>query len=290
MTGDSTIKKAANKADDAAVSAADSKWFERLARVGFIANGLVHIILGATAAGLALGKSGEAEQSGAMQQMASQPFGMVLLWLCMLGCALLALWNLANAFFGTATLRGHGSTDPRDEHGRDRWKDFVLAIAQGITYAAVAVLFGKFVFGQGSDSGQSSQQASSTLAQAPGGILLLVVIGVVVTIIGIVFCVNGIRRNWKDDVRTPRSSAVAKLLTITGVLGHLGKGATLIAVGILVIVSGVTGDTEKSTGVDGALKAMREQPFGSYLLLGVGVGLVLYGVFLFLRARYDKMD
>lgn len=133
----------------------------------FIANGLVHIILGATAAGLALGKSGEAEQSGAMQQMASQPFGMVLLWLCMLGCALLALWNLANAFFGTATLRGHGSNDPRDEHGRERWKDFVLAIAQGITYAAVAVLFGKFVFGQGSDSGQSSQQASSTLAQAP---------------------------------------------------------------------------------------------------------------------------
>lgn len=61
-------------------------------------------------------------------------------------------------------------------------------------------------------------------------------------------------------MRTPRSSAVAKLLTITGVLGHLGKGATLIAVGILVIVSGVTGDPEKSTGVDGALKAMREQP------------------------------
>ncbi|RAD76247.1 DUF1206 domain-containing protein, partial [Burkholderia multivorans] len=66
--------------------------------------------------------------------------------------------------------------------------------------------------------------------------------------------------------------------------------ATLLAGGILAIVSGVAGDPEKSTGVDGALKAMRDQPFGSILLLCVAVGLVLYGVFLFLRARYDKMD
>ena len=290
MTGDSTIKKAADKADDAATSAADSKWFERAARVGFVANGLVHIILGATSVGLALGRGGEAEQSGAMQQMAAQPFGMVLLWLCMLGCALLALWNLINAFFGTASLRGHGSSDPRDKDGRSNWKEFVLAIAQGIAYAAVAVLFGKFAFGQGSDSGQSSSQASSTLAQAPGGILLLILIGAVIAIIGIVFCVNGIRRKWKDDARPPRSRGVGKLLTVTGVVGYLGKGATLLAVGILVIVSGVAGDPEKSTGVDGALKAMRDQPFGSILLLCVGVGLVLYGVFLFLRARYDKMD
>lgn len=290
MNAESTIRTAAGKADEAATSAADSRWFERSARIGFVANGLVHIILGATSVGLALGRGGEAEQSGAMQQMADQPFGMVLLWMCMLGCALLALWNLVNAFFGSASLRGSGSNDPRDRHGRSRWKDFSLALAQAIAYAAVAVLFGKFVFGQGSDSGQSSAQASSTLAQAPGGIALLILIGSIIAVIGVVFCVNGLRRSWKDDLRSPRSRAVGRLLTVTGVLGYVGKGATLIAVGALVVVSGLAGDPEKSTGVDGALKAMRDQPYGSILLLCVGVGLVLYGAFLFLRSRYDRMD
>lgn len=284
------LQRAAGKADKAAQSAANNRWFERGARVGFVANGLVHLILGVTAVGLALGRGGESEQSGAIKIMAQQPLGLVLLWLCLIGTALLALWNLFNAFFGNATLRGDGQTDPREKEGRRRWKDFLKAIGQGVAYAVVAVSFATFVSGGSKDSGSSASNASKTVASYPGGTLLLWLAAIVLVVVGIVFCVNGLRRTWKDELRTPSTPGVASLLTISGVAGYLGKGVTLLSVGVLVAVSTFKGEEQHVTGVDGALKGLKEQPFGIPLLLLVGIGLMLYGVFLALRSRYDKMD
>jgi hypothetical protein len=39
-------------------------------------------------------------------------------------------------------------------------------------------------------------------------------------------------------------------------------------------------------GLSGALDELARQPFGSYLLAAVAFGLVLYGVYLFVEARY----
>ncbi|MCI4013033.1 DUF1206 domain-containing protein [Brevibacterium sp. ZH18] len=284
------IKRAADSADDAAQEAADSKWFERVARAGFVANGIVHIILGATAVAVGFGRGGEADQSGAIQQMAAQPFGMVLIVLCLIGCGLMALWCVFNAFFGSASLRGAGTNDPQHRQGRRRWVEFVKTIGSAVAYAAVALTFSQYIIGGGSDSGKTSSQASTTLAKAPGGLYILAAIGAVIVMIGIGFCISGIRGRWKNDLRMPRKRAMRLLLIATGVIGYLGKGATLLAVGALVVVSAMTGDPEEFTGIDGALKAMRDQPFGTVLMLAVGAGLVLYGVFLSLRSRYDRMD
>ena len=46
---------------------------------------------------------------------------------------------------------------------------------------------------------------------------------------------------------------------------------------------------EESTGLDGSLKALREQPFGVYLLAAVGVGLICYGIYMAMRAKLAKM-
>lgn len=284
------IRQAADSADAAAQQAADSTWFERVARAGFIANGLVHFILGATAVAVGLGRGGKADQSGAIGQMAAQPFGMVLLVLCLVGCTLMCLWCVVNAFFGSASLRGAGTNDPQHREGRRRWVEFVKAIGSAIAYAVVAATFAQFAIGGGSDSGKASSQASTTLAEAPGGLIILMAIGLAVIVIGIGFIVTGLRRSWKDELRMPRRPLVRSLLLATGVIGYLGKGATLLAVGVLIFVSALTGDPEEFTGIDGALKAMREQPYGSFLMLGVGGGLALYGIFLGLRSRYDKME
>lgn len=284
------IRQAADSADEAAQEAADSTWFERTARGGFLANGLVHAILGVTAVAVGFGRSGEADETGAMQQIAAKPFGMVLIAVCLIGCALMALWCLVNAFFGSSSLRGAASHSPQHREGRRRWVDFFKMFGSALVYGAIALTFSQFVFGGGSDSGRATSQASTTLAKAPGGLYILMAIGGVIIIVGIAFCINGVVANWKDDLRMPRRSLVRALLLATGVIGYLGKGVTLLAMGILVFVSALTGDPEEFTGIDGALKSMRDQPFGPYLMLAVGIGLVLYGMFLGLRSRYDRME
>lgn len=284
------IKDAADKADKAAQEVANSRWFERAARAGFVANGIVHLILGVTAFRLALGHGGSADQGGAIGQMATQPLGAFLLWFCFLGCALLALWNLIDAFFGSNTLRGHGSNDPRQREGRSNWKGFLKTVGQGVAYLVVAVTFAQFLFSGGKDSSQASASMSSKIAQWPGGVFLLVLGGLVAMAVGVVFVVNGLRRSWKDELRTPSSPALARTLTTVGVVGYVAKGLTVVAVGLLFVVSALQNDPGEAGGVDAALKAVREQPFGPYLLGFMGLGLALYGVFLFLRSRYDRMD
>jgi hypothetical protein len=56
-----------------------------------------------------------------------------------------------------------------------------------------------------------------------------------------------------------------------------------------VIVATVTNNPEQSTGIDGALKALREQPFGVWLLGAVALGLMAYGVFMVVRSKYQRM-
>lgn len=291
MRDSEKFRQAADSADAAAQEAADSRWFERLARAGFAANGLVHAVLGITTISIGLGHGGEeADQAGAVGQIAAEPFGMVLIVICLIGCALMALWCLINAFFGSASLRGAETRDPQQKQGRRRWIDFLKMLGFAVAYAVIAATFSQFVLGGGADSGKASSEASTTLAKAPGGLYFLMSVGAVVAIVGIVFCVNGLRRGWAKELHRPGSAFTHFLVGLTGVVGYLGKGVTLLAVGILVVVSAANGDPRNFTGIDGALKGMRDQPFGPYLLLSVGVGLVLYGIFLALRSRYDRME
>ena len=91
------------KAADAAEEASNSRPFEIAARSGFAVSGLLHVLIGVIAARLAFGSSGEADVSGAIAELAAQPFGPLLLWVCFAACAALALWQLSNAIFATAT-------------------------------------------------------------------------------------------------------------------------------------------------------------------------------------------
>ena len=280
------VRQVADSADSAAQEAADSRWFER-GPCGFIANGLVHAILGATAVTIGLGQGGgEADQAGAVRQIAAQPFGMVLIVICFLGCALMALWCWSTRS-SVGPARGPG-TRIRRSAGPKQWIDFFTMV--GLPSPMWWLPRPSPSSSSVEERTQASSQASTTLAKAPGGLYILMAVGAVIAIIGIVFCINGLRRKWKEDLRRPRSAFTRFLVGFTGVVGYLGKGATLLSVGILIVVSAVTGDPEEFTGIDGALKGMRDQPFGPYLLLAVGLGLILYGIFLALRSRYDRME
>ena len=87
----------------------------------------------------------------------------------------------------------------------------------------------------------------------------------------------------------PSQQQARTAVTTIGVVGYVAKGFALLLVGLLVIIATVTAHPEESTGLDGSLKALREQPFGVYLLAAVGVGLICYGVFMVVRARLAKM-
>jgi hypothetical protein len=87
----------------------------------------------------------------------------------------------------------------------------------------------------------------------------------------------------------PAQKQARTAVTVIGVVGYVAKGVALLLVGLLIIIATVTAHPEQSTGLDGSLKALREQPFGVYLLAAVGAGLICYGIYMAVRAKLAKM-
>src|SRR3954466_11190046 len=76
-------------------------WLDHGIRFGMVAYGVVHLIVAWLAVELALGDHGKtASQKGAMQTLARQPFGTLVLWLVAVGMFLLVLWRVVEVFGG----------------------------------------------------------------------------------------------------------------------------------------------------------------------------------------------
>ncbi len=265
--------KNTDKAALEARKAVRSQWFERAARLGFVANGVLHAMLGLLALNVALARGGDADQSGAMKTLSAQPGGGFLIWICFLGCILLAVWSIAQAV--VPNQKGLG---------------FVLKQAgTGVVFAAIGTTFGSYALGAGKDSSEQSQSISATLMSSPGGSVALVIAGLVVIGVGIYFLFAGVSRKFTKSLRRPSNPAVQRTLMVLGTAGYVAKGLTLAALGLLIVFSTVQHDPEDSTGLDGALKAVRDQPYGAFVLIAIAVGLLAYAVFLLMRSRYDEM-
>ncbi|WP_091326966.1 DUF1206 domain-containing protein [Arthrobacter sp. cf158] len=264
------------KAADVAEDAANSRSFEIVARAGYAVSGLLHVLIGAIALQLAFGRVGEADVSGAVASLASQPAGPFLLWACFAACAALAVWQLSNALLGY-------KRDSDNKLGKR-----LSAVGQAIVFAALATTITSFIVGKGQNSRESTTDVTVTLMKAPFGVFLLVAIGAGIAITGIVFAVRGFRQTFKKDISLSSARTVRKFQLGVGVVGYIAKGIALFLVGLLVVIAAVRAQPEQSTGLDGSLKALKEQPYGPYLLAAVAVGLIAYGLFLMVKAKTLK--
>ncbi|MDI3329417.1 MAG: DUF1206 domain-containing protein [Micrococcus sp.] len=263
--------RALDEASDRAEEVTRHPWFRTAARFGHIANGILHFLIGLMAWSLAFGSAPEdADQSGAIQLLASHPLGVVLIWLCAAGCVLLGLWHLSEAIWAR-------------QSPLDRVKDLGKAAA----YLALGVLFTVAAIGGRQDSGESTSSFSATLMAQPAGAVLLVLIGGVIIGIGGYHVFSGVTQRFKRDLRSARRREVSRAITVTGSIGYVAKGIVLALVGLLFVVATLQRDPEDATGMDGALKAVLDQPLGPVLLAAVGVGLMLFGVFAVMRSRYE---
>ncbi|MCC3275693.1 MULTISPECIES: DUF1206 domain-containing protein [unclassified Arthrobacter] len=265
---------------ETAERAADSRTFERIARLGYVASGIVHVVIGAIALQIDAGRSGNADTNGAVAALAHQPAGYLLLWFCFIGCFALALFQFSRIF-----LAGQRLSD------KELWKDRARDASQAIVYAGIGSIFGSFALGRGSNDGSSSSVSwTARLLAVPAGQWLLGIAGLVVVGIGGYFIFKGATRRFRGNLTGVAGRVWNRAVDITGVAGYIAKGISLVVLGILLTLAAVKSDPEQSTGLDGALHTLRDQPFGVVALAAVGIGLMLYGLYIgIIRARFAKL-
>jgi Domain of Unknown Function (DUF1206) len=272
--GESSISEAA----DAVQEASDTKALDVVARSGFAVMAVLHIIVGAIAIAIAFGQPGQAEATGAIEQLAANPWGPAVLWTCVVACFGLALWQLSEA-----TLRTRGKAR------KERIGKLISSGFLAIAYGSVGLSFAGFAVGLGGDSGETTRDFSTALLNTPYGLPVLVALGLTIIGVGIYFVVKGVRRGFKEELFHFDGTRRGKLIDSLGVTGHVAKGLALGLAGMLFVIAAAKHSPEESTGLDGSLKALRDHLFGPYLLVAIGAGFICYGIFALVRARFGRM-
>lgn len=255
----------------AAREVGDSKAVEMLARVGYAASGVLHLVLAWIALQIAWGGSGggrSADQSGALGILAENAFGRILLWVLTIGFFGLSLWQLTEAVVG----------------GRET-SDRVKAAAKFVMYAALGWTSLTFARGGSGSSKGQTQDVTAKLMSQPFGQVLVGLVGV--GVLGVAG--YHVYKGWKKKFLEDLTGHPGTFATNAGRAGYIAKGIALAVVGALFVLAALHANSQEATGLDGAVRTLGNQPFGQVLLTLVGLGLAAYGVYSFARAKHAKV-
>lgn len=259
----------------------NSTALKALARVGLVAYGLVHLLIGGLALQLAwgAGPKRDADPSGAFRTLAEQPLGNALLWLVAVGLAALSLWQTSEVVWGHRNVDGAERVQKQATSGAYA----AIYIALGIRSAFVAV-------GSGSSSSQSQQKAAIGVLAWPGGQAIVIATGLIIIGVGVVAATKGLRKSFIEEIDTSSLSSQAQQGVLRlGQVGYVTKGIAYGLVGGLLSYAALTFDVRKASGLDGALQTILAQPFGRWLLSAMAFGFFAFGLFRMLQSRYRPM-
>ena len=260
-----------------------SPWIERLARGGYVAYGVVYALVGVLAVQAALGGGGgkTASQEGALRQVLLAPFGRLLLGMIVIGLLAYAMWRLIQGILNP-------ENEGRDAKGIAKRVDHVL---NGVFHAALAISAGGLALASGAGSGGSPDDWTARLLAQPFGRWLAVIVGAVIVGAGLYQLFKAYKADFRDELRPGAMSARAKTWTTrSGRLGYAARGVVFGVIGVFLVQAALQTDPDEARGLGGALETLARQPFGPYLLGAVALGLVAYGVFMFVVARYRRIE
>ncbi len=258
--------------------AEDHSWVDHAVRFGMVAYGVVYLVVGWLALQLALGQgTGDTSASGAMTELAQQPFGQVALWLVALGMLLLVAWRLLEA------VAGH-----RSEDGSDRVRKGAVSVLKAVIYGVIGVSAVRVATGSSSSSGSDGTDGpTAQVLQLPGGQLIVGAVALGILAYAVVQAKQAVTEDFREHLTAEgKRGRSGTFYVLAGKMGYAAKAVALAIVGGLFGYAAIIHDASKSGGMDQALQQVLEQPYGRYLLGLVALGIAGYGVFCLARARH----
>lgn len=249
-----------------------------LARWGYGARGAVYLIVGFLALMAALGTGGQTTDTrGALQQLLAQPAGTFLLALVAVGLMGYSLWRTVQAF-----------ADP-DHHGTSAKGVAIRAglLVSALVHVGLAVFALSLIFGWGTGGG-STQNWTAKLMSMPFGKGLVAAVGIAIIAAGLAHIVKG----WKADFEKYLylDADNRRWMTPVSRIGLIARGVTFLIIGGFFIVAAWQTDPSEARGLDGALQTLQAQPYGTWLLAIIAAGLVAFGVYSFVEAKYRRIN
>ncbi len=279
MTDRSTAV-ASNEFEEKAEDAGER--FAVLGRAGWVAKGIVYVLVGVLFFRIALGSSDsdEANQAGAVEKVADQPLGRLLLVALGFGLLLYAIWRLF-----TVVL-------PGDWTGKallDRLGYFVSAVVYMSLLVSIADVLQRAGSNPDENEDRMIEGIVTNVLSVTAGRTLVIIGGIVVLGIGVVFGRKGVTRSFRDQMSCddgPEGTLIDRL----GTIGWIARGVSMAIIGAFLIRAAWIFDPDEAAGLDDSIRQLADNPIGAVLSAAVGVGFVAYGLFAVLSARHRTLE
>jgi hypothetical protein len=268
-----------------ATEATASTWVERLARAGFVAKALLYGTIGMLAASAALGvgsarNGGATDTRGAMATVLAAPLGKILL--AAIGVALIgyAAWRVVE-----------GIVDP-DRRGNGV-KGLALRasfVARGVAHAALAVTAFRFAAAGASadQGGDTSRAATKAALDMRGGEWIVWLAALSLAGYGAYQLYRAVAAKLSKQLDTHEMSGEAgQWLVGVSRFGIAARGVVFVALGWLFVRAATQHDPSEAGGIGEALQTLRD--LGRWPFAAIAIGLIAYGGYQGLNARYRRM-
>lgn len=258
-------------------------WFERLARLGYAAKGLVYFIVGLLAIQAAIGSGGKTtDTSGALKAIVTQPSGKFMLSIVTVGIIGYVLWRLVQAFF-----------DPENRGQSINAKRIAQRIGYGcsaIAYISLALTAVKLIIGSGGGDSEPIEDWTIYFLDQPFGRWLVALGGIIVIGVGISFLFQAYKAKFRRELKLHVMTHNERIWAVRlGRFGIAARGFVFAIIGIFLVLAAIQIDGSEARGFGGALTVLAQQPFGSWILGTVALGLIAYGIYSVIQARYRRI-
>ncbi|MGI8587492.1 MAG: DUF1206 domain-containing protein [Chloroflexia bacterium] len=270
-----------DKAGRAVESGQAGTWIEWLARFGYAIRGVLYAVVGLLALQVAFGVGGATTtKGGALTTIAGEPFGKFLMVLVLIGLIGYSLWGLVRAILDPL----HRGGDPKGLAQRAGY------LVSAVSYGALIIPAFQLISGSGAKSGGAGTDWTAKLMSEPFGQWLVGIAGLIGIAGGLGQIYQGYNGSYKKDFKSWEMSArTMEWATWAARIGMAARGVVFALAGFFLIQAALTSDPKKAKGLDGALQTLAHQPYGPWLLGFVAAGLVAFGIYSMICARYIKI-
>ena len=253
-----------------------------LARWGLISKGSLYVLVGVIAADVSIaGGERLRDRGGALAAVADTWAGKGLVFLLAVGLAGYAAWRFAEGVLGR----------PLEGGKKEGWLKRIGYFARAAWYLglfaiAVAALAGA------NESGGSREEdrATARVMDWPLGRWIVAAAGLGILGAGAFNLWRGVTRRFRKNLKLRKMSDLEeKAFTWIGVVGHLARGVVFSLIGFFLVRAAWQYDPEEAVGLDGALAEILRQDYGDTLLGIVAAGLIAYGLYCYVEARYREV-
>lgn len=264
----------------------------KVARLGWVAKGVVYILLGVLAVPIAFQGAGrddggtggdQASQTGAVARVAESSFGALALYAVAIGLALYVLWRLVSIIL------------PADNTAK-AWLTRAGYVVSVVAYLLLA--WSAFSFARNSGAASQGDQSEDArverftrdLMEKTGGRWLVGVLGASLVCVGVYFLVRGVKASFRKELEPRGVGPISYEAIVTlGRVGWVGRGLLMMVVGWFITRAAIRFRPDEAKGFDGSLRELTGSTGGSLLVGLVAVALVVYGTFCVISAPRERL-